>query len=282
MILILCAPQIIDCINFFIRNCFMKIIDLTSEHVPLYCICLEDWSDEIKEAGDHKRQWYDKMKDRGLRVKLAVNDEGKAVGMIQYIPCEYAFIEGKDIYFVLCIWVHGHKKGVGNFQKQGIGKALIQAAEEDVKLLGAKGIAAWGLSLPFWMKASWFKKQGYTKVDKNSIQVLMWKPFTDDAIPPVWIREKKKPELVAGQVTVTTFINGWCPAMNLSFERVKCAASEFNDKVTFREIHTDDRTAFLEWGISDAIFINGKQVRTGPPPKFEKLKSKIGKRVKKL
>ena len=34
--------------------------------------------------------------------------------------------------------------------------------------MNKKGIAAWGLSLPFWMKASWFKKHGFKKVDKNT------------------------------------------------------------------------------------------------------------------
>jgi hypothetical protein len=50
---------------------------------------------------------------------------------------------------------------------------------------------------------------------------------------------------------------------------------------------TFDRETFLEWGISDALFIDGKQVRTGPPPSYEKInyekiKEKIVKRVKKL
>ena len=61
---------------------------------------------------------------------------------------EHSIIEGKDLYFIYCIWVHGYKKGVGNHQKKGIGKALLQAAEEDAESKGAKGIAAWGLSMP--------------------------------------------------------------------------------------------------------------------------------------
>jgi hypothetical protein len=32
----------------------MKIIDLTSEFEHQYFCCLEDWSDEVTEAGDHK------------------------------------------------------------------------------------------------------------------------------------------------------------------------------------------------------------------------------------
>jgi GNAT superfamily N-acetyltransferase len=135
----------------------MEIVDLTEKTLNSYLACLEDWSDDIKDAGNHKALWYGKMKDRGLRVKLAVRD-GRVCGMIQYVPIEHAFAEGGDLYFIHCIWVHGHKgKGVGNMQKQGMGKALLRAAEEDVRALGRKGLVAWGLSLPFWMRASWFK-----------------------------------------------------------------------------------------------------------------------------
>ena len=260
----------------------MKVIDLTEDYKQLYFVCLEDWSEEMKEAGDHKEVWYNKMKGKGLGVKLALDDNGKVGGMIQYIPIEHSFAEGKDLYFINCIWVHGYKKGRGNFQKKGMGNALLQAAEADVKAKGAKGMVAWGISLPFWMKASWFKKQGYTKVDKQEGQVLLWKPFTNNAILPKWIKQKKKPEMTPGKVTVTAFLNGWCPAQNIVFERAKRAASEFRDKVVFREINTFDRKVFLEWGIADALFIDDKQVRTGPPPSYEKIKKLIAKRVKKL
>ena len=132
----------------------MEIIDLNDKYEKLYFVCLEDWSEDMKEAGDHKAVWYSKMKDKGLRVKLALDNDGEVGGMIQYTPIEHSFAEGNDLYFINCIWVHGHKKGRGNFQKKGMGKALLQAAEDDAKTLGAKGIAAWGIPLPFWMKAS--------------------------------------------------------------------------------------------------------------------------------
>ena len=146
----------------------MKVIDFTEEHGKEYFFCLEDWSEEMKEAGDHKENWYNKMKDKGLGVKLSVDDNGKVGGMIQYMPVELSFIKGKNLYFIYCIWVHGYKKGRGNFQKRGMGKALLKAAEADVKSKGAQGIAAWGIRFPFWMKASWFKKQGYKKDEYNS------------------------------------------------------------------------------------------------------------------
>ncbi len=162
----------------------MKIIDLNEEYKSLYFVCLEDWSDEMKEAGNHKELWYNEMQGKGLRVKLALDADDRVGGMIEYMPIEYSFAEGSGLYFVNCIWVHGHKKGRGNFQKRGMGKALLHAAEEDVKRLGSQGLVAWGISMPFWMKASWYKKQGYVKVDAEKGMVLLWKPFTAEASPP--------------------------------------------------------------------------------------------------
>jgi len=260
----------------------MKIVDLGPEHEEIYCQCLEDWSDDIHEAGDHKRNWYANAKNKGLRVKLALDDQGRAGGMIQYLPIEQSPAAGSDLYFILCVWVHGYKQGRGNFQKKGMGTALLAAAEADARELGAKGIAAWGVVLPFWMRASWFKKHGYKKADKSGMMALMWKPFGADAKPPVWIKPKKKPLPEAGKVVVTGFLNGWCPAMNLVFERGRRAAAELGPKVEFRTIRTCERETFLEWGIADSLFVDNKEIRSGPPPKYEKIRKKIEKQVKKL
>ncbi len=260
----------------------MEIVDLTEETLDLYLLCLEDWSDEMKEAGDHKRRWYDRAKQQGLCVRLALDDGGTVGGMIQYGPIEPSPADGHDLYFVYCIWVHGYKEGRGNFQHRGMGTALLRAAEEDVQQLGGCGLAAWGVSVPFWMKASWFRKQGYVKVDKVGMQVLLWKPFSPDVEPPKWIRRRKTPQPVPGQVTVTAFNAGWCQAQNISFERARRAAESFDDRVVFRAIDTTDQETFLEWGISDGLFIDGKEIRTGPPPSVDKLHSLIAKRRKKL
>lgn len=258
----------------------MKVIDLEPEYYDTYFKCLEDWSDEIKEAGNHKACWYNKYKEKGLRVKVALDETEKAVGMIQYLPIEESFVEGKGLYFILCIWVHGHKEGLGNRQGEGIGTALLDAAENDAKNMGAKGMAAWGLWMPFWMKASWFKKHGYKKADRDSIKLLVWKTFSSDATPPRWIHQKREVFKNPEKVTVTAFINGWCPAQNMVFERAKMASSEFGDKVVFESIDTSDRAVFLEWGISDGIFIDGKEISFGPPLSYEKLIKMISGKVK--
>jgi hypothetical protein len=268
--------------RFFLKESIMKVVDLTPQHQELYQLCLEDWSNEMKEAGDHKARWYEKMKDKGLGVKLALDDNDCVGGMIQYLPSDLAPIEGENLYFIACIWVHGYKKGRGNFQKKGMGKAMLHAAEEDVRNRGAAGLAAWGISLPFWMRASWYKKQGYAKVDNLKGAILLWKPFTDDARPPRWIRPLKKPEKQEGKVTVTVFINGWCPGQGLVYERARRAVTDLGEKVEFRGIDTSDRRTFLEWGIQDGLFIDDKEVRTGPPPSYSRIRRKIQSALRKL
>lgn len=260
----------------------MRIIPISPEYEKVFCVCLEDWSDEMKEAGSHKEQWLARMREKGLRVMLALDDNGTVGGMIQYVPVEESFVEGEGLYFVLCIWVHGHKQGRGNFRKRGMGKALLEAAEEDARERGAKGMAAWGMALPVFMRASWFRKHGYKKADSHDFQVLLWKPFAKDAVAPRWILRKKTPILEPGKVTVTSLLNGWCPAMAMTFERAKRAAAELGDRVVFRPVDTFDRTVFREWGEADALFVDGKALRTGPPPSYQKIRKRIEKRLKKI
>ncbi len=257
----------------------MTIRDLAEHDFQSYLCCLEDWSEEIKEAGPHKANWFARMRDKGLRVKVA--EEEQVVGMIQYLPIEQAWVEGAGLYFIPCIWVHGYKgKGVGDRQHRGIGTALLTAAEQDARDRGAFGMAAWGLALPFWMKASWFKKHGYRPADRMDMQTLLWKPFTQHAAPPRWMRAKKTPPANPDRVEVVAFLSGWCPAFNMAFERARRAASQFGDEVQFVWIDTAERGNLLAWGINDALYIDGKRMRTGPPPSYEAISKRIAKRVR--
>ncbi|MEW6751218.1 MAG: GNAT family N-acetyltransferase [Candidatus Latescibacterota bacterium] len=258
----------------------MQVIDLEESLCPLYFVCLEDWSEEMKEAGDHKARWYEVMRERGLRVKLAVDDEGTVGGMIQYLPIEHALAEGEGLYFVLCIWVHGHKKGRGDFRGRGMGRALLRAAELDVRQLGAGGLAVWGIWLPFFMQARWFRKQGYVSVDRQGLQVLLWKRFAEAAGPPRWPRQRRPVPKGADRAHIHIFHSGWCPAQSITVERAKRAAAEFGERVSLEVVDTKDRAVRQEWGLSDEVFIDGKPLRAGPPPSFAAVRRKVAGAVR--
>ncbi len=259
----------------------MRVVDLTEDRKDLLCLCLEDWSEEAKEAGPKRREWLDRSEKLGLRAKFALDDAGVEGGMIQYGPIEHSHVDGEGLYFVYCIHVHGYKQGRGDFRGHGMGKALLFSAEEDAKARGALGMVVWGVSLPFWMKASWFKRQGYRPVDKQGISVLLWKPFSEEAKPPKWFpKTDKRPEPVPGKVDVTAFSSGWCLAGNLVYERAKRAAAEFGDAAQFREIDTSTSDKVAEWGTTDEVFVDGKKLQIGPPPSYKKIHKTIARRVR--
>lgn len=68
----------------------------------------------------------------------------------------------------------------------------------------------------------------------------------------------------------------------IQYERARKAAALFGERVEFRAIDTLERAAIEEWGQMDALFVDGRPVRTGPPPSQEKLVKLIARRVARL
>lgn len=119
-------------------------------------------------------------------------------------------------------------------------------------------------------------------VDRDGISVLLWKTFSGEAHPPHWIRTGKKPELVPGKVLVTALANGWCSATNGMIERAKKICTELGDKVIFREIDMTNRQSVQEWGLSDGLFVDDRNIHRGPPLSYEKIRKAIEKKVRRL
>jgi GNAT superfamily N-acetyltransferase len=260
----------------------MEVIDLRPEYMETYLVCLEDWSDEMRDGREMKAAWVEQMKERGLVVKLALDEAGRACGMLQMVPIEESAAEGRDLYFVQCVWVHGHKGGIGDQRRQGMGTALLEAAEETARARGATGMAAWGMALPFWMRASWFKKHGYRKVDRDGIAALVFKAFVEDAEAPTWLREKARPSGAPDKVEVTALNSGWCTAQNCVCARAKRVCEEVGDAALFELIDTQEEEVRARWGQTNALFVDGKRVGSGPPLSYEKLSRIIHRKAAKL
>ncbi len=243
----------------------VTVIDLEPAYEETYLCCLKDWARD-PEVMAHRARWCRQMATKGLRVKLALDNAGLATGMIQMVPAEQSQIEGEQLAFVQCIWVHGYEEGIGNRQGQGYGRALLIAAEASARGAGQQGIAAWGMDFPHWLPVSWYEHYGYVRADQDGPAVLVWKPFTAEARPPRWIRQRKAPTLIAGKVVVSVFVNGWCPAGPENARIARAAVSTLGDDVLLREIDTSDRATFLAWGIDQGIWIDDAPFRPNGPP----------------
>ena len=68
------------------------------------------------------------------------------------------------------------------------------------------------------------------------LDAFLWKPFSEDAIPPKFVKQKKKPQKVEGKVAVSLFMNGWCSAQNIVYERTKRAIQDFPDNIELNEV----------------------------------------------
>ena len=110
----------------------------------------------------------------------------------------------------------------------------------------------------------------------------MWKTFNDKAMRPRWIKGTKKPEPLPGKVVVTALAHGWCTGTNGMIERAKRICEEFGEKVVFREIDMSDPENIREWGMSDGLFVDGKNIYKGPPLSYDRIKAIIGKKLKRL
>ncbi len=252
----------------------MRILELdeTTEHPWL--VCLKEWAEEPKGTG-HRADWWRRLREHGLRIKLAMTDDGVVGGMIQYVPIEYSMATGEDLYFVQCTWVHGYAEGQGNLQRRGMGKALLAEAESDVKDLGTKGLVAWGNTFPGWMPVAWLLQQGYEEVDRNGPRVLVWKPFSPEARPPKWRVPRKTPEFTPGEVTIIAFFNPWCGDACDFYERAAQYAATMGDRVNFRRIDTSNPATLDEWGLNNAVFVNDQQITHG----FDELKEAVEERL---
>jgi len=257
----------------------VEIVDLTPENEDVFLCCLKPEDRVFGEGVPRKRAWLDKHRHRGVGVKLAIDDDGVVAGMIQYSPRELApFVVADAGTFVIhCIWVHGYEGGIGNRSGKGMGPALLQAAEEDMRSRGARGVAAWGILADQWMSAPWFEGHGYRRVDEQGWLALTFKAFDPDVDDPRFLAEVRRPGPIPGKARVCSFCIGWCTSGNLNHEWARRASEELGDAVVFEHYDTSDPEVATRWGISTGIYVNGDEYPVGGTETYEKIRDFIAR-----
>jgi GNAT superfamily N-acetyltransferase len=253
----------------------MRLVDVSKETEGTFFRCLHDERPDDPRVVEIRKHWFEKHRNHGLRAKVLIADSGEVVGLCQYLPIEHSHYEGRDLMAILCMWVHGYDHHIGNQQGLGYGRLMLESIEQDARESGFSGVTVWGKDFPYWNPVSFYEHMGYSRVDQIDNDVLVWKPFRDDAEPPRMLRQVRKAQGDSEKVSVVSLCTGWCSGCDFNL-MAREAVEGLENVVEFTEIDTSIPENLLEWGISDGILLEGESYRAdGPPFTAEELRADI-------
>jgi predicted N-acetyltransferase YhbS len=230
-------------------------------------------SEETDQCGHRRLAWLRSMSEKGLRVFVA-SVEGKLVGFVYVLPIEVSPWGplGKDLLVVPCLWV------LPDEQKQGAGRALMDAAENEARRQDVKGIVTAGHYHDSWfMPASFFEKLGYKVACREGQTALLWKRFDESAEPPAFLERAYDFVPVPGKVVIDLFYTTFCQTSEVEAQRVREVAADFGDMVVLNEYPAEDRETLLRHQLPRAIFVNGEKIGWGHEAPKEGIAEAISK-----
>lgn len=140
-----------------------RIMDLTPGNIGYWGVCGYKDAKKHKEL-QNKIDWFNKLSDNGLKIKIAVSESDEYLGMVEFMPGELAHrpVDAAGYLFIQCIFL-GFKK---EYKGKGIGSALVQACVQEAKDSGMKGVASVARKSSFMASEDIFLKNGFSVVEK--------------------------------------------------------------------------------------------------------------------
>lgn len=238
---------------------------------------------------ERRRAWLLRMADRGLRVAVAVGDDGEKRGLVEYVPIEWAAepVRGHGSLFVNCLWV------LPRYWKTGVGGALLEhvialarhasprapsttaptglpvppSNTAGVTLLGYERDRWFGY-FPF-MPAAFFKRWGFSEVDRDGTRVLLhlgvggdWggrRPYPDAQAPsraPSLMRAPTRNVETGARHLVEVLFSSQCPWSGWMIDGV--VRTLRHPEVEVRLVNTDERGVVEEYGLTRGVCLDGR------------------------
>ena len=230
-----------------------------------------DETDEWSASCRRRIGWLRSAYEQGMRVKVAVVDE-KQAGLLYLLPIEIAPTGplGRDLSVIQCLTVRNSLRG------NGAGHALVEAAEQEARKQGRKGIVVTAFYHDFWfMPAPFFEECGFTAVRRQGDTALLWKVFDDSAEPPQFLKSRYRFVPAEGKVAIDLFWSRSCLTSDTEAERVREVAAEFGDAVALSEHCSDLPEVRAKYGIWRAIFVQGQEKGWGHEAPKDRLREVI-------
>jgi hypothetical protein len=157
----------------------IRIIEVTPDNLNEYGMFC---SKNPKSYGYRQKvTWYSETYKQGVRMNVAIKENGEKIGFIEYAPAEFAWrpVDAPGYMFIHCIFIYPNKN-----KNQGYGSKMVKKCEEDAKKLGMKGVAVMTSKGVWITNKSLFLKNRYQVVDKNGRFELCIKKFDENTPNP--------------------------------------------------------------------------------------------------
>lgn len=130
---------------------------------------------------NEKMSWFKAKTNQGIKLKVAVDEEGKQQAFIEYVPSENAWrpILATNYLFIHCI-VTSSKK----LRDTGIASLLIKNCEQEAKNAGKSGICTMTSKGTWMADKSLFEKNNFEVTEEKGRFELLVKQFDEKAEMP--------------------------------------------------------------------------------------------------
>ena len=229
----------------------IEVRDLTPEDEYFVGTCSHrNESDEIDASSRRRVAWLRDRHAEGVRAKVALW-EGLHAGFLFCMPIDASpwGPRGTDLLVVPCLFVLPHSTD------NGIGAALLEAAEQEARDQGLSGVVLQAIHLEGWwfMPAAYFEGRGWAEADRRGATRLLWKAFAETAQPPQLLQPSYTYCPVPGRVVVDLYWNPFSLTSDVEAQRVRDVATEFGDQVDLNEHQAEDAESLGICGTPRAI-----------------------------
>lgn len=168
----------------------MDFIRITKENIEKEHICCAISSNKDMQVVT-KKAWIRERLEEGLTF-LKADVRGKC--FIEYIPAEYAWapIEADGYMYIDCFWISGKYKG------QGYANELLEECIKESREKGKRGLCVLSSEKkrPFLSDPGYLKYKGFKTADTaEPYFVLLYLPFEEDGVKPVFKPQVKNPKI---------------------------------------------------------------------------------------
>lgn len=229
----------------------MEYINIVEENIDKehLCCAISDKKHQIGING--KKEWLKSRLPEG-HVFRKLDDRGKV--FIEYSPVETAWvpIDGKNYFYIYCLWVSGSYKGKGHANN------LLNYCIEDAKSKNKSGICVMSSKKkkPFLSDKKFFMKYNFKVIDENDDYQLLGLKFDDKEQVKLRVVAEDKRIIKKG---ITIFYSPQCPYILNCIKEVSDYCNESNIELKLIPIGTLEEAKNIPCVFNNfAVYINGE------------------------